>query len=81
MAKHPVNTLADVTNLDPHVWAAESYKITQEFVYLGIQEGVALPSDYVAKGVVYAEKQIVTAGYRLANLLKTLQFKSNDLFL
>lgn len=47
MAKYPVSTLADVTNLDPHVWAAESYKITEEFIYLGINEGEALPAEYV----------------------------------
>lgn len=35
-----------------------------------------LPASYVDQGVIYAEKRLVTAGYRLANLIKSLTIKS-----
>jgi len=67
--KHPLSQLKDTTNLDPNVWAKESFDISASFVYAGITEQDPLPDAYVAQAKEIAEKQIVTAGYRLANLM------------
>ena len=73
IADHPVSSLGyDVTNLDYNQWEKESFEIASTFVYKGIKEGEKLSDDYVSQGLKYAEKRIVTAGYRLANLLKSL---------
>ena len=69
---HPVSSLNDVKNLDPFQWQKETFEIASTFAYINIKEGEALPEEYITKGVQLAEKQIVTAGYRLANLLKSL---------
>lgn len=47
VAKHPVNTLNDVKNLDPHVWAQETFKIAQEFAYINIKENEPLSEAYI----------------------------------
>jgi hypothetical protein len=69
MSKWPVSKLADVTDLQPEHWENESFQIVQDFTYVGIKEGEALPDSYVAKGTPILERQIVTAGHRLANIL------------
>ena len=71
MKKYPIN--ATVANdLNPVHWAADSYKITEEFVYKGVKENEAVPQSYVDKGRQLAETQIVHGGTRLANLLISL---------
>jgi len=73
MTKHAdAVTKVDVTNLNPDQWAAESFAISKEFVYNGVNDGTALTPEYVAKANDYAEQQIVVAGHRLANLIKSL---------
>jgi len=74
VAKHPLDTLNDVTDLDPLSWERESYLVAKKFVYRRINEDEALPDWYVKKGQIIAEKRLVEAGYRLANLLRTLQY-------
>lgn len=77
--KYPLSTLADTTNLNPIHWADETFKVAESFVYANIHESTTLPADYVSKGLEIAEKQIVTAGYRLANLMKTLKMSPSSL--
>ena len=57
-------------------WAEESFKIVTEEVYSGLNSesnfvnGQFQPSkDYLDKSRVVAERQIVRAGYRLAQVL------------
>lgn len=63
-----------VSDLNPHHWAKESYAISTAFVYDDITENEPVDGDYTTKGRKLAEKQIVIAGTRLANLLKTFKF-------
>jgi len=75
VAKWPVSSLGvDVTDLNPQTWADQSFAISKEFVYAGVQKDKALTSEYIQKGNEYAEKQLVIAGHRLANLVKGLKF-------
>jgi len=71
----PINTLADVTNLDPEVWEDESFEIVSSFIYKNIQKDEKLPEEYIVKGQRLAKKQLVTAGYRLAKVLKKLRIQ------
>lgn len=70
--KYSLSQLKDTTNLDPNVWARESFEIASTFIYNGIQEDGVVPDAYVQQAKTLAEKQIVTAGYRLANLLMSI---------
>lgn len=68
--------------MNPIDWANESFEVAEKFVYNNIQEGQALPTSYVNQANSLAEKQIVTAGYRLANLMMSLKpYKPAELFL
>ena len=72
--------------LDPTVWADDSFKISSEVVYSGksyligaksffpidISEGEKLSEAYVNKAKIIAQKQVVIGGNRLANQLKSL---------
>lgn len=78
MNRHPVSSLDNVNNLDPNTWQAESFAMTKSFVYNGVHENSLLPSSYVTDGVKLAEKRLVTAGYRLAHLLKSLNISSEE---
>jgi hypothetical protein len=62
----------EANDLDVNTWAAESYQITHDFVYKGIKQHEHLPDDYVQQGLVIAERRLVLAGHRLANILKNL---------
>jgi hypothetical protein len=75
MGANPESSVANVRSLDPEVWAQESLKIATDFVYAGIGEPAnttVLSDAYIAKGVPIAETRIVTGGYRLANLLESM---------
>ena len=80
MKKYPVSD-SIANDLDPNHWAADSYKITTEFVYTGVKENEPVPQSYVTKGRQYAETQIVHGGYRLANLLISLNLREHLEFL
>jgi hypothetical protein len=46
--KHPLSSLkADVTDLVPQHWADESLAAAEAFIYKGVKDGDAVPSDYV----------------------------------
>lgn len=70
MARHPLSSLPNTNDLNPNTWEKESSHIVKTFVYEGIKPGKELPRSYIKKGQLIAEKRIVTAGHRLANLLK-----------
>lgn len=72
MARYPL-TDAESNEFDSTVWAAESLKISKEVVYVNDKENVALSADYIAKAKPIAEKRIVQAGTRLANLLSSFK--------
>ena len=76
LERNPVSSLNDITNLDPKQWEAESFEIVSTFAYKGVHAGEALSAEYTKEGQLLAEKQLVTAGHRLANLLKTLKIKN-----
>jgi hypothetical protein len=79
MKRHPLSSLkADVTDLDPFKWANESYEISENFVYKGVKDSEAVPSGYTDEAVSLAEERIVTAGHRLANLMKKLNFGQSE---
>lgn len=54
--KHPVCSLNNVNDLDPHNWALESFEATSKFVYADIKEGDVLPLDYVEQAQIVCEK-------------------------
>jgi len=76
LKNHPVDTLDDVTDLDPVHWEEETFHIASTFVYIGVEPNKPLSEEYIQKGQQFAEKQLVKAGHRLANLLKSI---SNNL--
>jgi hypothetical protein len=69
-------------DLDVDHWARESFGIAQEYAYPGVKENQPLSDSYISKGQEAAEIQIVLAGHRLANLLKSFGvFEQSDGFL
>ena len=56
-------------DLDANNWAAEGLELAKKYVYADINEN-ELPSDeYIKRGATVAQRQIVLAGTRLANML------------
>merc|ERR1711935_702483 len=51
---------------------------SNEFVYVGDKENVDLSADYIATARPIAEKRIVQAGTRLANLLSSFKFAAEE---
>lgn len=76
MNKKYTITSAEEANMNSMSWGQESFEISKDFVYKTVKEHEALSDDYVSKGRVIAERQIVLAGHRLANLLKSLNLDS-----
>ena len=64
--------------LDPVDWSVESFVISRDFVYQSVSENAVLDQTYVKKARSIAESQIVLAGNRLANLLKSLDLQEYD---
>ena len=58
-------------NLDPLEWASESFHFAKNFTYTA-QPGQKVTQEYLKDGIQIAERRITLAGYRLANLLLTL---------
>lgn len=73
----------DVTDLNPDHWANESFAIAKKYAYAGVHDGTPLTADYIANAKTEAEEQIVIAGHRLANLIKSLNMDggNSNLFL
>lgn len=71
-ANYPMSRYsAQVAQLDPMIWAKESYAIATNFVY-NTREGAALSPDYIQKGQQIASERLVLAGYRLGALLNKI---------
>jgi len=62
----------DLASLDPTVWAADSFAISQSFLYKDVKSGDSLSADYITQGQIDAKKQIVIGGTRLASLMVTV---------
>ena len=66
----------EATCLDFKKWAKEAFELSKTVVYPGITENVAPSEEYVTKAKAIAEKQVVLGGYRLANLLQSLNLQA-----
>jgi hypothetical protein len=55
--------------LDPVVWANESYEIVERLVYKGVENGGALGAGYAEDARYVVERRILQAGYRLGLIL------------
>ena len=75
LSTYPKNSLHNLSSLDPDTWEKEAHEIIKGGVYVGIKEGQPVPDAYVSKWKPIMEKQLVTGGYRLAALLKSLNVK------
>jgi hypothetical protein len=60
---------SDLDSLDPKVWAADSFAISNSDVYKNVKEGDKLSDEYIQQGAIDAKKQIVIGGTRLAHLM------------
>ena len=58
--------------LDPVVWANESFAIVERQVYRGVTRGTTIDDDYVAAAREVVVRRVVQAGYRLGLLLNRL---------
>jgi len=68
---YPMKSLPQARNLDPNVWANESFEQDVKFVY-SLPEG-SKPSDaYLAQGQKICEKRLALAGYRLSEVLNKI---------
>jgi hypothetical protein len=75
MGVNPESSIPNAASLDAEVWAAESLKIAETFVYAGIgasDKTTVLSDAYVTAGVKIAETRIAAGGYRLAHVLESL---------
>lgn len=68
----------EAANLDPVHWADESFQLSSTFVYPKAHENQKLSDDYVKQGNEIAEKRIVLAGHRLANLIMSFPFAKEE---
>ncbi len=68
----PEDTLPEWQELDPAVWAQESFHLATSVVYVGISEGRAPSEVYQVKSRLVARRRIALAGYRLGALLTEL---------
>lgn len=56
----------------PEDWAQEGFELCRDFVYVGIKENEAIPTDYEEKAKVIVRKRLALAGYRLANRILSI---------
>jgi len=62
-------TEADYKDLDPMDWAKKGRQLALDDVYLDLPQGQAPSDAYTAKQAVICKKQVLLAGYRLAEIL------------
>jgi hypothetical protein len=58
--------------LDIKAWAKDTFEISKTTVYPTIQKNKMPTDEYIEKARTVAERQVVLGGYRLANLLQSL---------
>ncbi len=68
----PKASMTELTSKNHRDWSKESYKIAVDIAYKDIQMGRPLSKEYLTIGEQVASRQIVLAGYRLAQLLAEL---------
>lgn len=69
---------AKATDLNPKLWAQESFKLAVNSAYKNIQPN-SVPSDaYIQHNQIVVQQQIALAGYRLANVLNQIFAQSAD---
>uniref|UniRef100_A0A7S3NEL3 P1/s1 nuclease n=1 Tax=Euplotes harpa TaxID=151035 RepID=A0A7S3NEL3_9SPIT len=72
----PRSKVADrVRILDEKVWAQESFKFSKDIVYDGINPNDTPSPQYIERGRRFINEQLVVAGYRLSDILKSLHHK------
>lgn len=69
------------TNLDVNQWTEDSHELSSNFVYKGVVENQPLSEQYKKDGLKIAEKQVIIAGNRLANLLMSFNLEAGNNFL
>ena len=57
-------------DVDPKAWARESYRLSIEVVYEGIEEGGTPSEGYRARAQAVVEERLALGGYRLAAILE-----------
>ena len=64
--------------LDDRKWAQESYDISKNVVYNGIKNGDTPSNEYLERGRQVVNEQLAVAGYRLADLMMSLNHNGAD---
>lgn len=64
--------------LDDRKWAQESYEISKNVVYDGISNGDTPSKEYIERGRRVINEQLAVAGYRLADLMMSLNHNGAD---
>ena len=59
-------------NLDPTVWAKESFRIAQNTTYPPMFSSNEITPEYQATTIKACRKRVTLAGYRMANLIKSI---------
>ncbi len=70
MEKYPrSNFEEELKKTTPEEWCDESYQVAVENTYIGIQHQEEVSDEYIENNREIVEKQLVKAGYRLADFL------------
>jgi hypothetical protein len=71
ISRYPESSLEDAKNLNPYHWLRESHELAKGKVYR-IKQFTEPSLEYIAEGQDVSQRQVVLAGYRLANLLNEI---------
>ena len=72
MKDNPAESMPEASNLDPHDWVMESYKLARDVTYKNITEGGTPSQSYTEETQRLTRKRLALAGYRLAGVLNKL---------
>ena len=64
--------------LDERKWAQESFDLSKNVVYSGINSGDTPSKEYIERGRKAINEQLAVAGYRLADIMMSLNHNSNE---
>lgn len=71
-------TEKEATNVDVYDWAKDTFEISKTTVYPSIVKNKMPTDEYIEKARSVAERQVVLGGYRLANLLQSMNLKAHQ---
>lgn len=71
MQRYPIEALPNASSLHIKGWLKEGFELARDSVYK-IKSFTEPPREYVSEGQEICQRQIVLAGYRLANLLNEI---------